>query len=61
MNFFQGIQHILTGIDQQRLRQLLLYGSPYYMNVFNINVIVREAVHYFINKTLHLNINEKDK
>lgn len=59
MNFFQGIQHILTCIDQQRLLQLLVYGSPYY--VLNINVKVREAVHYCINKTLRLNINEKDK
>lgn len=59
MIFFQGIQHILTGTDQQRLRQLLFYGSPYY--VLNINVKVRETVHYCINKTLRLNIIEKDK
>lgn len=39
---FQAIQTILTGIDQQRLLELLLYSSSYYG--LNINVKIFEAV-----------------
>lgn len=49
INFFQVIQTISTGIDQQRLLELLLYGSSYYG--LNINVKIFEAIHTFIAAT----------